>query len=71
MEIPHTRLTPETLRTLIEIFVMREGTDYGHQEHDLETKVAQVMRQLNRNEAVVLFDPDTESFTIQARGRRS
>lgn len=62
--VPHTELSPETLRAVIESFVLREGTDYGELEHSLAHKVDKVARQLERREAQILFDPETESVTI-------
>ena len=64
VEVPHTELAPELLRAVIESFVLREGTDYGEQEFTLEQKVARVRRQLERREAQILFDPETESVAI-------
>jgi uncharacterized protein YheU (UPF0270 family) len=64
VEVPYTELAPELLRAVIESFVLREGTDYGEQEYSLEQKVAKVRRQLERREAQILFDPETESVAI-------
>jgi len=57
-------LAPETLRAVIESFVLREGTDYGERETSLEDKLAQVLRQLRRGEAHITFDPATESVNV-------
>lgn len=57
-------LAPETLRAVIESFVLREGTDYGRHETALADKVAQVLAQLRRGDAHIVFDPATESVTI-------
>lgn len=62
--VPHTELAPEILRAVIESFVLREGTDYGEHEFSLDQKVARVARQLERGEAQILFDPETESVAI-------
>ena len=62
--VPHGEIPPDTLRALIEAFVLREGTEYGERDVLLDTKVAQVLRQLERREAQVLFDPATESVDI-------
>lgn len=67
IEIPPRELPPETLRAVIEHFVLREGTDYGAQEASFERKVADVMRQLERREARILFDPASESVTLVPR----
>ena len=64
--IPHAELSAEALRGVIESFVLREGTDYGDRDVDFETKIAQVRRQLDRGEARILFDPETESIDIVA-----
>ncbi len=62
--VPHTELAPELLRAVIESFVLREGTDYGEREVSLDDKVARVLRQLQRGEARILYDPETESVAI-------
>ncbi len=67
VEVPHTELAPETLRAVIESFVLREGTDYGAQDVSFDRKVADVMRQLDRREAVIFYDPGTDSVDIVVR----
>ena len=57
-------LAPDTLRGVIESFVLREGTDYGRHETMLDDKVAQVLAQLRAGKAHIVFDPATESVTI-------
>ena len=57
-------LEPDTLRAVIESFVLREGTDYGVRETSLEDKLAQVLLQLRRGEAHITFDPATESINV-------
>ena len=64
IEVPHTELSADALRGVIESFVLREGTEYGATEIALEQKVAQVLRQLARREARILFDPESESIDI-------
>lgn len=58
-------LSKAALRGVVEAFVLREGTDYGTREVELERKVADVMRQLESGEARIVFDPGTESVDIQ------
>ena len=67
MEIPHERLDVDTLRAVVEEFVTREGTDYGDRAYSLPEKVSDVMAQLKRGEAVILWDPATETLTLEAR----
>lgn len=74
VEVPHTELGPELLRAVVESFVLREGTDYGEREVSLEAKVASVIRQIQRGEARIVFDPHSQSIDIvpvhPASGRR-
>jgi uncharacterized protein len=71
VDVPAAELAPETLQALVESFVLREGTEYGVHEVPLATKVAQVLRQLQRGEARIVFDPATESVDIRlVRGLR-
>ena len=67
VEVPHRELAPETLRAVVESFVLREGTDYGAQDVPFDHKVADVMRQLERREAVIVYDPGTDSVGIVVR----
>ncbi len=64
VDVPLAALDDATLAALIESFVAREGTDYGLEERSLEAKVADVRRQLERGEARIVFDPDSESVNI-------
>jgi uncharacterized protein YheU (UPF0270 family) len=64
LPIPHRELSPQALRGVVEAFILREGTDYGMREFTLEQKVTHVMAQLERDEAIILFDPDTQSVDI-------
>jgi hypothetical protein len=65
--VPHSDLSPDALTGVIEAFVLREGTDYGERDVPFETKVMQVRRQLERREAEIVFDPDSESVHIVVR----
>ena len=65
--VPHGELSPEALRGVIEAFVLREGTDYGERDVLFETKVAQVLRQLERGEAQIMYDPETQGIAIVVR----
>ena len=67
MEIPHQRLPPDVLTRVIEEFVTREGTEYGEHDVPLADKVASVRTQLQRGEAVVVFDPESQTTSIQPR----
>ena len=62
--IPLEDLDAETLGSLVEAFVNREGTDYGAIERSLDAKVEDVLRQLRSGEALIVFDPETESVNL-------
>jgi len=64
VEVPFDALDEPTLVALIESFVGREGTDYGLVERNLAEKIADVRRELERGEARIVFDPETESVNI-------
>ena len=64
VEVPTAELSADAVRGLVEAFVLREGTDYGEQAASHETKVMQVMRQLERGTAKIVFDPATETADI-------
>lgn len=64
VEVPHTALSAEALQGVIESFVLREGTDYGERDVAHDAKIAEVLRQLERGEARIVFDPVTESVDI-------
>jgi uncharacterized protein YheU (UPF0270 family) len=68
IEVPRHALSPEALRGVIEEYVTRAGTDYGAQERTIEEKIADVERQLERGEAIIVFDVDTATTNIVAPG---
>lgn len=67
VEVPLDALSAAALRGLVEEFVSRDGTDYGRHERTLEEKVADVLRQLQRGEAAIVYDPGTRSANIVVR----
>ncbi len=56
MIIPYTELDTATLNSLVESFILREGTDYGEQDVSLKIKVQQLKSQLESNDIVLLYD---------------
>lgn len=70
VEIPWRSLSAEALRGLVEEFVTRDGTDYGIRERSVEERVRDVMRQLERGEVAVFFDPGSETANLVPRARR-
>ncbi|CAQ82402.1 MULTISPECIES: YheU family protein [Photorhabdus] len=68
MIIPWQQLAPETLLNLIESFVLREGTDYGEHEKSLEQKVADIRRQLEQGDVMLVWSELHESINIMPKG---
>ncbi|NMC61701.1 MAG: YheU family protein [SAR324 cluster bacterium] len=64
MEIPPEMLSPEILKAMLEEFVLREGTDYGHDEYTLEEKVSQVRKQLKEGKLRIVFNEEDETFDL-------
>lgn len=67
MEIPYQKLSAQVLRSVIEEFVLREGTDYGHEEYTLDQKVEAVMNQLKSGKIKIVFDQKDKSCSIVGR----
>lgn len=67
VEVPYQQLSEDALQSLLEDVATRDGTDYGEQEVPLETKVAQLKRQIQQGHAVIVFDPETESCNVISR----
>ncbi len=68
MYIPYENISPDTLRRLIESYVLREGTDYGQLTYTLEEKVDQVYAQLKAKKAVIFYSPLHKSIDILEKG---
>ena len=64
LQIEADRLSDDAVRGLLQDFVLREGTDYGHQDWSLEDKMDQVKRQLLDGRAYILFDRRSERCEI-------
>ena len=64
VEVPIDSLKPDVLKSVIEEFVTREGTDYGEDTFELSKKVTSVLNQLKAGEAKIFYDNTTESIDI-------
>ncbi len=69
MQVPWNALSEEALLGLIEEYVLREGTDYGAVEVELETKVRTVLVQVENGEVGVFFDAETGTTTLELLDR--
>ena len=63
MLIPSNLLEADTLTRLIEDFVTRDGTDNGD-ETPLPTRIQRVRRALDKGEAVIVFDPESQQCQL-------
>lgn len=64
LEIPYKKIESATLTRLLEEFVSRDGTDYGHQVVTIEEKVRQVLQLLQSGRARLLFNPESETCSV-------
>ena len=67
MIIPISELSADTLRSIVESFVLREGTDYGEQEVDFKQKVDSVLNQIHAGEVVVQYSELHETVDLVPR----
>lgn len=66
MLIPQDQLHPDTLTGLIEDFVTRDGTDNGD-DTPLETRVLRVRSALDKRQAFIVFDPESQQCTLMLK----
>ncbi|QJR80832.1 YheU family protein [Alteromonas pelagimontana] len=67
MIIPINSLEEDTLHSIAESFVLREGTDYGEEELSFEKKVEQVLTSLKSGESVLVYSELHETVDIRKR----
>ncbi len=67
ISIPLEALSEQALQGVIEAFVLREGTDYGHREVDLEEKRRAVRHALESGTAVLVYLADEDFVDIQLK----
>jgi uncharacterized protein len=58
--VPHELLSPTALRAVISEFVTRDGTD----RTNVEERIAAVLKQLERGNAVICFDESNKTCGI-------
>lgn len=67
VEVPAGEVTATALRGLIEAFVLREGTDYGDMEFNLQQKVQHVQKQLDAGDITIVFNTELQSADLLTR----
>jgi len=64
LKIPYKELTKDTLLGVVDAFILREGTDYGHQEISIEEKRDRVLSMLESSRAEIVFYPENDHIDI-------
>ena len=64
IKIPIESLDRSIIFSIIEEFVLREGTDYGAYEVNFQSKIDEIYRKLESDEYSISYDESTESCTI-------
>ena len=63
--IPYQQLSEQALLGVIDAFILREGTDYGHRDISLQEKRDRVRSMLVDGRAEIRYYPETEFIDIQ------
>ncbi len=64
MKIPFEELPKDTLLGVVDAFILREGTDYGHREITIEEKRDRVLSLLESGRAEIVFYPENDHIDI-------
>ncbi|MBC7370098.1 MAG: YheU family protein [Bdellovibrionaceae bacterium] len=64
VEVPREVISDDAFQSIIESFILREGTDYGADEVSLSAKIHQIEKQLIKGDVKIVFDPNSESVSI-------
>lgn len=64
MKIPYTELSQEALLGVMDAFILREGTDYGHEEIAIDQKRSRVLSMLQSGEAEIVFYQESDHIDI-------
>lgn len=66
MIVPWKQVSEDALNSIIEEFIMREGTDYGLQEVSMDTKKRQVLAQLTSGDIVLVYSELHETVNLMS-----
>ena len=64
MKIPYTELSQEALLGVMDAFILREGTDYEHEEITIDQKRSRVLSMLQSGEAEIVFYQESDHIDI-------
>lgn len=62
--VPIDQLSEAALLGVLDAFILREGTDYGHQDYTLDEKRQRVMAMLRKGDAEICYYPENEHIDI-------
>jgi len=62
--VPHDRISPDTLRKMVEDFVTRDWSELTDAGRTLDEKIEQVIQQLEDGKVKVVFDLTTKTCNI-------
>jgi len=57
-------LSQEALLGVMDAFILREGTDYGHEEITIDQKRSRVLSMLQSGEAEIVFYQESDHIDI-------
>ena len=60
--VPIDQLSEPALLGVLDAFILREGTDYGHQDYTLDEKRQRVMAMLRKGDAEICYYPENEQI---------
>ena len=64
MKIRPGDLSDEALEGVIDSFVLKEGTDYGHRDYSIQEKRDSVRKLLCSGKAELVYDKETDYIDI-------
>ena len=64
LKVPIEALSDEALIGVIDAFILREGTDYGHVDYSMDAKRESVRQMLDVGKAEILYYPESEHIDI-------
>jgi uncharacterized protein YheU (UPF0270 family) len=62
--IPPERLSHQAFESLLEEYILREGTDYGMVELSLKAKRDRALKQIESGFVKIVYSPENNSCTI-------
>ena len=64
MEVPFHMLKPETLTEVIKDFLLKKGSDFGHEGVNLQYRIEQIKSLVEQKKIKIIFDDKTQSCRL-------